>query len=178
MRVPSPVPAARSFLRKSAAPALPRSNRISPAPTTASGPEAKKVSVSANLSESTDIAAHHNPKNADEHRRELFYLQPPPSLHRHNRLDHTRLRFRVGLEHVNQVREIRLVRNPGPRIDLTLLDQLDNPREIRRQRIARSHQSKLPSMHHGRMRKSNLLLRDSHIHDPTSERRVVQRLPH
>ena len=64
--------------------------------------------------------------------------------HVNDGFDHARLRLNPFRKLANHFAELGLVRNPRPRLNLPILDQLDDAREIRRQRIATGEQRDLP----------------------------------
>ena len=61
-------------------------------------------------------------------------------LHLHHRLDYARFRLRVRREIADQFRERRPMRDPRPRVDLAVFDQLDDAVEVARQGVPRGKQ--------------------------------------
>src|SRR5437016_2175321 len=78
-----------------------------------------------------------------------FSLHPnlPRSVDAHNGLNDAGLWLRVRWKHADEFIESRPMRDPGPRVDFPLLDQLDDPFKILRQRIAAGQKGQFATMH-------------------------------
>src|SRR4051812_22766503 len=81
----------------------------------------------------------------------------------HHRLDHARLRLGEAREVSDQVLETRAVRDPGPRVDLPRLDQLDDSLEVARQRVAAGEERHLARVEEG-VGKADLRRHDADVH--------------
>src|SRR5262249_48030426 len=87
--------------------------------------------------------------------------------HGDDRLDDAGLRPRVRREHVNHLVEGRTVRDPGAGVDLALLDQRDDLREVLRQGVARAEQRPLGAVEH-RMAELHLVGGDADEDQPAA----------
>ena len=94
-----------------------------------------------------------------------------------NRLDHTGFGFRVGFEMIDHFIKGCMVRDPGLGIDLTFLDQPDDPLEISRQGIAGCQHRQFLGVHQ-RLAKVDLVSGNPDVHELARVGHVVEGMGH
>ena len=85
--------------------------------------------------------------------------------HLHHRLDHSRLRPRVGGEDFDQVVERGAVGDPGLGVDLALFDELDDAGEVGGEGVAGAEEGSFRPVEDG-MAEFDLLRGDADVHQP------------
>src|SRR5688572_7976851 len=108
--------------------AQPRSRPASPRATRAQDPTAGSRAAAASPRESRDTAPARTARNADAHRSASF--------HHDHRLDHAGLGLRVFRKYIRQLIERHAMSDPRARIELPIFNQLNDPLEVRGERIA------------------------------------------